>query len=33
VFGLPPKPAARYAALLMPDPPPLDAAIRRVIRM
>lgn len=31
-FGLPPKPAARYAAILTPEPLPLDPAIRRLAR-
>lgn len=29
-FGLPPGPAARYAALLMPDPPHIDRGLARL---
>ena len=31
-FGLPPGPAARYAALLLPAAPPLDRAIVRLLK-
>jgi hypothetical protein len=31
VFGLPPGPAARYAALLKPDPVPRDLALARLL--
>jgi hypothetical protein len=30
-FGLPPNPAARYASLLLPDPPPLARSLRRLL--
>jgi hypothetical protein len=32
VFGLPPKPAAGYAAILMPESPPIDRAMSRLIK-
>lgn len=32
VFGLPPEPAARYAAILIPDAPRLDRALTRVAK-
>ena len=31
VFGLPPAPAARYAAILLPDPPRIDRALTRLL--
>ncbi|QJW98363.1 hypothetical protein [Frigoriglobus tundricola] len=31
VFGLPPEPAARYAAMLLPDVPRIDRALTRLI--
>ena len=31
VFGLPPEPAARYAAILLPSPPPIDRAVARLV--
>lgn len=31
VFGLPPGPAARYATILLPVPPPLDRAVMRLL--
>ncbi len=31
-FGLPPQPAARYAALLMPEAPPIDRAVTRLLK-
>lgn len=32
-FGLPPGPAARYAALLRPAAPPLDRAVARLLKL
>ncbi len=31
-FGLPPQPAARYAALLVPEPRPIDRAVARLLK-
>ncbi len=31
-FGLPPGPAARYAALLVPDPPHIDRGVARLLK-
>ena len=32
VFGLPPQPAARYTALLVPEAPPIDRAVARLLK-
>jgi len=33
VFGLPPEPAARYAAILMPPEPRIDRAVARLLKL